>query len=168
MEEYAGDMWRRSGTSLVWDADALFRAATEGVTVSLRTALGWTDGSGMPDEPPDGKRVVVITGLRTTIDVLSNGARDSVLEQLARLVRAQSRYWPEAALVFALPDTTRLRVAPPTGTVVLDLGGERTLDIGNRIWGGAGTGASELVELRRDSKGRETKQTIGYWLRRVS
>ncbi|HCF99181.1 MAG TPA: hypothetical protein DEV93_01400 [Chloroflexi bacterium] len=168
MDEYAGDMWRRTGTSLVWDGDALHTAATEGVTVSLRTALMWAEVGAMPEDPPDGKRVLVVTGLRTAIDVLTEAERDAVLEKVARLVRAQSRYWPEAAIVFALPETTRLLVAPPTGTVVLDLGGDLSLDIGNRIWGGAGTGANQLIESRLDSKGRETRQAIGYWLRRVS
>lgn len=168
MDDYAGDMWRRNGTSLVWDGDALHRAASEGVTVSLRTALAWAEPGAMPEEPPDSKRVVVVTGLRTAIDVLAEVERDSVLDRVAQLARAQSRLWPESAIVFALPESTRLRVAPPTGTVVLELGSESSLDIGSRIWGGAGIDAHQLVETRRDAKGRETQQVIGYWLRRVS
>lgn len=168
MDEETGDLWRRYGTSLVWDANALHEAATAGVTVSLRAALEWAEPRAMPEEPPDGKRVVVVTGLRTVIDTLSDLERDNVLERVAALVRAQSTGWQEAAIVFALPDDTRLRVAPPTGTVVLDLDNRPSLDLGTRIWGGAGSEAKLLIAIRRDAKGREIRVPIGYWLRRVS
>lgn len=168
MDEETGDLWRRYGTSLVWDANALHEAASVGTTVSLRTALEWTEPGGMPEEPPGGKRVVVVTGLRTILDALPVAERDSTLERVARLVRAQATAWQEAAIVFALPEDTRLRVAPPTGTVVMEIDGNGTLDLGARIWGGAGTEARALVSIRSDAKGKEVRVPMGYWLRRVS
>ena len=59
MNEVEGNRWRRLGTSLIWDADALHEAATEGATVSLREALGWTEA--MPAQPPGDARTVVVS-----------------------------------------------------------------------------------------------------------
>lgn len=168
MDEETGDLWRRYGTSLVWDANALHEAASVGTTVSLRQALEWSEPNAMPEEPPAGKRVVVVTGLRTILDALPTAERDQTLERVAMLVRAQAAEWPETAIVFALPEGTRLRVAPPTGTVVMDVDGDGILELGAKIWGGAGTEARALVSIRRDNKGNEVRVPIGYWLRRVS
>lgn len=166
MGEITGNIWLQTGTSIVWDADALYQAAERGKTVSLREALEWAES--MPDEPPDGVRTVLVTGLQAAIDVAGHDGVVPTLERVRRLIRQQSRRWPEAAIVFAVQDRTRFRVSPPSGSILMRRLDGNGLDLGHTLWGGAGRDADLLVDLRRDTKNRETRVEIGYWLRRVS
>ena len=156
----------RTGTSIVWDADALYQAAQHGTTVSLRKALEWAEA--MPDEPPGDVQTVVVTGLQAAIDVTGTAGMEHTLERVRTLVRQQSRRWPEAAIVFAVQDHTRFRVSPPNGSVLMRLPNGDEMDLGHTLWGGAVRDADRLIAIRRDNKDRESRVEIGYWLRRVS
>ncbi len=166
MSDVSGDLWQRFGTSIVWDANALLLAASRGMTVSLREALEWVDT--MPEEPPEGVRTVVVTGLQTAVEVLRPEEVVVILQRVQRLVRAHSRAWGEAAIIFAAEDRTRFRVSPSSGALLLKLASGGEIEFGVALWGGAAAEASRIVEQRRDAKGRETTAELGYWLRRVS
>src|SRR5947209_3637308 len=100
MNEISTRIWQEHGTSLVWDADLAHAAAQRptGCTVPVREALAWADS--MPVEPPHEVRAVVVTGLQAALDVLGEAEAVSELQRLRRLVREQSRHWPEAAMIF--------------------------------------------------------------------
>lgn len=164
--EITGDIWKRMGTSIVWDAEALHQAAQDGVTVSLREALEWVDA--MPPEPPDGVQTVVVTGLQHVVEVVGIAEARATLERVRQLVRQQSRRWPEAAIIFAVQDRMKFRVSPPSGSVLMRLPDGSELDLGYELWGGAGREANHLHVTRLDGRKRETRVPIGYWLRRVS
>ncbi len=166
MSDVSGDLWLRFGTSVVWDANALLLAASRGMTVSLREALAWADA--IPDEPPEGVRTVVVTGLQTAVEVLRPEEVVMVLHRVQRLVRAHSRAWGEAAVIFAAEDRTRFRVNSSSGALLLKLPSSSEIEFGAALWGGAATEASRIVEQRTDAKGREMTVELGYWLRRVS
>src|SRR6266576_7229837 len=87
MNEISSRIWQDHGTSVMWDADAAHAAGQPptGCCVPLREALGWADN--MPDEPPNGARTVVVTGLQAALDVLAEAEAVEVLQRLQRLVR---------------------------------------------------------------------------------
>jgi hypothetical protein len=166
MNDDRSSAWQSMGTSFIWDSAALDEATTEGTTVSLREVFPWAHA--MPDDPPGGVRTVVVTGLLTVLDVLPPDERDVVLGTMRTLARQQSRRWPEAAIVFSMPDQSRFLADAGSGEVRLKLATGVEIELGRRVWGGASADAHRIVAARLDAKGKESDVPIGYWLRRVS
>jgi len=170
MQEISTRIWQEHGTSIVWDADVAHAVAQppSGCSVSLREALGWAES--MPTTPGDGLRTIVVTGLQAALDVLGASESRPVLERLRRLVREQSRRWPDAATIFLVQDPGRFRVHPATGSVLMlpRTPGQPEIDLGNWLWGGNLDEVCSVLVSKTDSRGRSTVATIGYWVRRVS
>lgn len=159
IDDVGGREWLLRGSSVVWDADALSRAAGRGVTVSLRQALAWETST--TAEPPTAGRVVVVSGLTAALDTLDQAARAALLDRVARLVRTVGRRWGETAIVFACAEArTRLRVDDDELTFLMPDG--VVVPLGRRLWGGT---APEAVRLAAAEGGRTS---IGCWVRRVS
>jgi hypothetical protein len=159
IDDAGGREWLLRGSSVVWDAEALSRAAGRGVTVSLRQALAWETTT--PAEPPTTDRVIVVSGLTTALDVLGQPGRDALLGRIARLVRTVGRRWGETAIVFACAEARpRLRVGDDELTFSTQDG--VVVPLGRRLWGG---NAAEAIRLAAAEGGRAP---IGCWVRRVS
>ncbi len=164
MRELSSTSWRRRGSSVVFDREALAPLiGGEAWMVSLRTALGWLDA--FPTEPP-AQATILVTGLEAALETQAPAAAEALLERrVARLIERVQSQWDRCGLVFgfAAPanafETTGVREE-----VLFRVQGRRQVRLSFGLWDGSAT--VNLARLYADRPAGPV--AIGFHVARVS
>ena len=156
MKQTIDTVWRRRGTSWIWDEEARNQVCAASEVWSLRQFLQaaghWPD-----DLPSNGNSTLVVAGLEGGLDLLTpedaetwlgDGVKDAILS-------FQSYYEGEAALIFWLPSGHgRIKFHPATDAVEWRCAAphsDRLLAFGRVLWGEANEYPQEIL-LREGSQ----------------
>ena len=156
MKQTIDTVWRRRGTSWIWDEEARNQVCVASEVWSLRQFLQaaghWPD-----DLPSNGNNTLVVAGLEGGLDLLTpedaetwlgDGVKDAILS-------FQSYYEGGASLIFWLPSGLgRIKFNPATDAVEWRCAAphsDRLLAFGRILWGEANEYPQEIL-LRQGGK----------------
>lgn len=171
MQEMTSSTWKRTGSSMIWHPALLADLVRDVEPTPLRTLLGWLKG-GFPENPPGGKRTVLIGGLQTTVEAMMQTATapDEVAQWLRdhalAAVRAWKGHWPDVALVFVMDGPASLFEFNEGDEIVyFGRGRDRSkkVKLSLAIWNGAASGAGAYQVLVEG-----TREVGGYFVRWLS
>lgn len=158
MEPLTFDVWRRQGTSVVFDAELLAPALRADALVSLRQALRWGIGADMlPDDGP----TVLVAGLDTVLRSLGAEAGEAFLRRRVHplVIRFQQQR-DHQGLVFGFNAAPQaFRVSLQDRVTFRVHGGEIALS--DALW----AATADVAEIRRDDADTTPR---GYYVRRIS
>ena len=167
MEEMTSSSWQRRGSSIVWSPELLGPLITDGEAIPLRTALGWL-ANDFPDAPPGDRQTVLVGGLQTVLEALSEAEAQYrwLRENVLPLVQGCGDRWERVGLVFGMDGPGGLfRFNEADELVYFGRGSDRLslVAITRAIWNGAatGSGAYQLIVPGESEVG-------GYHVQRVS
>lgn len=153
MRQLLDTVWRRHGTSWIWDEEARNQVCAANEVWSMRQLLRAV-GSWPNDLPSNDNQTLVVAGLEGGLDLLNpldaetwlgNAVKDAILS-------FQAYFEGEAALIFWLPSgKSRIRLNPATDSISWRCAvphGESLLAFGRIMWGEANEYPQEIV-LRR-------------------
>jgi len=167
MQEMTAQSWKRRGCSIVWSPELLATLITNAEAIPLRTALAW-QRHGLPDSPPGGGKTVLVGGLQTVLEVMSDSdeAYGWLRANVLPLCRMWSNHWAGVGLVFGMDGPGKLfQLNESDDLVYFGKGTDRSTKfcLTRAIWNGAatGTGVFKLIV-------EGTKDIGGFHVVRVS
>ena len=164
MREQSSTSWKRRGSSVVFDREALAPLiGGEAWMVPLRQALAWREK--LPVAPP-AVSTILITGLEAVLEGLSVSEAEAFLEQrIGPLLEKIQHHWNNCGIVFGFAASdSSLRVTGADEQIVFNAGGGKKVCLSQPLWNGSATlNLSRLFEMR-DGK----QVTLGYHVMRIS
>ncbi len=155
MQEMTATSWQRRGCSIVWSPELLAPLITSSDAVPLRTVLEWNrdwQKNGPPDSLPGNPKTVLVGGLQTALEVLSDPetASEWLRTNILPLCKRWCKNWPKIGLVFGLVGPGRLfELNDADDLVYFGKGADRDskLCLTRAIWNGAarGKGVFKLI-----------------------
>ena len=156
MKQLRDTVWKRRGTSWLWDAEALAEISTASEVWSLRQfvqgSVHWAD-----DLPSNDNNTLVVAGLDGCLDLLSPTDAEDWLASAMKdaILSFQEFYDGQAALVFWLPSCAgRITINSATDAVswrCAHPNAQKNIDFGRVLWGEAHEYPQEIV-LRDGAK----------------
>lgn len=156
MRQVLDTVWKRRGTSWIWDEEARNQVCAASEVWSLRQLLRavgrWPD-----DLPSNDNQTLVVAGLDGSLDLLAPDDAEVWLGNAIKsaILSFQDAYGGEAALIFWLPlGHSRLKVQPATDAVIwlCEAPHRRSqLEFGRILWGQAHEYPQEIL-LRESGK----------------
>lgn len=167
------DKWKRTGVSLLWDAESLVQVATHKQVISLHKFVRMAE-TGWPEELPclNGD-VIVVGGLDACIDVFSPVDAVAWLEQRLYyiILSFQQEYENQAALIFWMPDgLNRLDYKNSDDIYNWICAGEhrnQLIPLSRGLWNGAAQDARRIIAINGSRKGRK-EDWVGLYHPRIS
>src|SRR5688572_4224508 len=105
MKELSADSWKRQGSSVIWDKEALQSVLPTASLVSLRTFLMWHDA--WPAQLPRTSRTILVGGLQTCLENLSPEDGDAfLLNKVQAFIRRHHSKMEHYGVVFAFPNAS--------------------------------------------------------------
>lgn len=143
MQEMTSQGWKRRGCSIVWSPELLAPLITGQDAVPLRTVLEWSRHS-IPD-PLGGSKTVLVGGLQTVLDVLSDkdAAYGWLRENILPLCRRWCNRFAGVGLVFGMDGPSKvIQLNDADDLVYFGKGADRETKVclTRAIWNGAATG----------------------------
>lgn len=160
MRQLLDTVWRRRGTSWLWDEEARNTVCVAGEVWSLRQFLqaATPNGSGWPEDlPSNNSQTLVVAGLEGSLDLLAPDQGEIWLGDTIKraILSFQDAYAGEAALIFWMPHgDKRLSVQASTDAVSWLCEAPHRgskLDFGRLLWGEANEYPQEIL-LREGAK----------------
>ena len=156
MKQLRDTVWKRHGTSWLWDAEALAQVSTASEVWSLRqfvqASVHWPE-----DLPSNDSNTLVVAGLDGCLDLLSPTDAEGWLASAMKdaILSFQEFYDGQAALVFWLPSCAgRITINSATDAVswrCAHPNAQENIDFGRVLWGEAHEYPQEIV-LRDGAK----------------
>ena len=165
MNTLSTSSWLRSGSSILFNAEKIQELLKANAMVSLREFLAWRDE--VPDNPPVSGQTILICGLETIVDTLSEDEAETFLEERIRpVIRKIQNRWTETGLVFGFSTDGKAFVETQgiKEEVLFKRGDGQTIHISNGLW----EGISATSLLRLELVGANGRQLIGYHVTRLS
>lgn len=156
MKQFLDTVWQRSGTSWIWDPEALALICQPQEVWSLRQFLNAT-GRWSEKLPSNQEQTLVVAGLEGCLDLISpTDAEKWLAQDIKQSVLSFQDFWVgQAALVFWLPGgDRRILINPATDEVYWRCAApynDKQLDFGRIVWGGAHEYPQEIL-LREGAK----------------
>ena len=150
MRKIVDSVWKRRGTSWIWDDEALSQVCVASEVWSLRQLLQ-SVGHWPEELPSNGSNTLVVAGLEGSLDVLKPHDAEAWLGDVIKeaTLSFQSHYQGEAALIFWLPSGQgRIKVRSSTDAVGWRCAApysENLLDFGRILWGEAQEYPQEIL-----------------------
>jgi hypothetical protein len=173
MRTLDGDVWKRRGLSLLWGPEALAELAKPDEVASIREVFRVSRS--WPDElPSNGGKTLVVAGVEGCLDSLTPEDSETWIESDLRplLVSFQEEYEGQAALVLWLPTgRRRILMNRANETYLWKCGapyGDRQIEIGRILWGGAQDDAGRIIDARNGSRDPDGPAWIGLHHPRLS
>jgi hypothetical protein len=166
MNTISSNMWKKRGSSVVFDPAAIAELLRDGALVSLRTALGWRDL--WPTKLPVAKgTVVLIGGLETLVNELPKAEAERFLkERVHAFIREFQERWPGYALVFGLGQSEKaFEVTGSAEEVLLKRVDGDAIRLSTNLWNGSST--MHMCELVREEQGGKTVR-LGFYVSHIS
>lgn len=156
MRQLLDTVWRRRGTSWIWDEEARNQVCAASDVWSLRQFL-LAAGNWPEDLPSNSNQTLVVAGLDGCLDLLEPVDAEAWLGDAikAAILSFQDEFGGEAALIFWLPlGNSRIKIhAASDGVTWLCAAPNQgaQLDIGRILWGEANEYPQEIL-LREGAK----------------
>lgn len=102
MNNMNSSKWKRSGSSIIWDAEFLTPFIKNGDFISLREALSWLPN--LPEEPPVNSTTVVISGMQDCLELIGDkdNALDFLRKEILTFIQIAQDKWSNKGIVFAM------------------------------------------------------------------
>lgn len=143
-------VWRRRGSSLVWDKYLLGSLLGQSTPLPLREVMQYVDGE-IPSSPPS-QGPILVSGLQTCLEVLDPRTAFSFLRQrVQRLVRLAQDQWPGHALVFCMTCTWEHWKIDVNDYAFLKNRSGHDISVTYGLWNGVASEAQRLV-VERDGR----------------
>jgi hypothetical protein len=168
-----GDVWKRRGLGLLWDAKALSSLAEPPSVVSIRQFVAMV-GKWPADLPSNDGLALVVAGLEGCLDIMKPVDGEQWLERDFRpaVLSFRDRYGLEAALIFWLPSgKNRVRMNPATEAYFWHCSaphGNQRLDLGRILWAGAEADVRRILDSDSAQVDPDGPAWIGLNLSRLS
>ena len=169
MQEMTSSTWKRTGSSIIWHPELLADLVADIEPTPLRVVLGWLK-HGFPDATPGDKGTVLVGGLQTVVDTMSQANAPAIVEAWVRAnaqacIRTAQHHWPNVGLVFVMDGPESLiKLNPGDEIVYFGRGNDRAakVKLSSGLWNGAaaGSGSYQLLTPK--------KEVGGYFVRRLS
>ena len=165
--------WKRTGVSLLWDAEALREVLPPEKVMSLREMFA-VSGSWPTDLPGSEGNALVVAGLEGILDVLS--PEDAVASLEADLKDAilgfQGEFEGSAALIFWLPSgKKRVRMNQATEEYFWrssSSDGDRDIPLGRCLWSGAQSDVERILVSTSSKPDPDGDGFVGLYHPRIS
>jgi len=173
MKVLHGDVWKRRGLSLLWDAKTLSVLAEPKRVVSIRQLFALI-GNWPADLPCNDGRALVVAGLEGCLDILKPADAEQWLENDFRpaILAFQDRYGLEAAIVFWLPTgKNRFRMNAATEAYSWLCSAPHSnvrLELGRILWAGAEGDVRRVIDPGCTNTDADGPAWIGLNLSRLS
>lgn len=151
MKILQGDVWKRRGVSLLWEANSLSALVEPKDVVSIRQFFSLV-GNWPNDLPCNEGNTLVVAGLEGCVDLMEPEVAEGWLksEFLPAVLAFQDEYSLEAALVFWLPTgKSRVRMNRATEAYTWICSAPHSnqhLDIGRILWAGAEADVGRIID----------------------
>lgn len=162
MEDFVDSkMWLTRGSSIIFDKTMLGPVLAEQALVPLRQVLNWL--SAWPSSTPNGGRTVLVGGLDTILEVLSQReAEDFVRQRVRPLIAEFQNRWTECGLVFGLnAEPERLIEDPVSEMVNFKRRDDIQICLSTELWNGSA--ATDMRRLVRTDRGTGQRVRGGYY-----
>lgn len=150
MKILQGDVWKRRGVSLLWDAETLSVLAQPWQVVSIRQFFALV-GQWPDDLPCNSGNTLVVAGLEGCVDLMDPVEGETWMKSdlLPAVLAFQDEFSLEAALVFWLP-TGKNRVKMNRATeayswVCSAPNSHQNLELGRIFWAGAEADVGRII-----------------------
>ena len=166
MQEMSSSSWLRRGSSIVFDQITLGPLISSGQLISLREALGWMNA--WPDHPPEDASTLLISGLETSLDVLSPEDAETFLRTRVKpfIQEIQGR-WDQCGIVFGFGVSAKSFKVTPSSEEVLFLRRDRKkVRLSYAMWDGSST--LNVTRLVRPGDHEGKMITVGFHVPRIS
>ncbi len=166
MNTISNTVWQRRGSCIIFDKESLAPFVEAGAVISLREILSLMKG--LPSTPPVEGKTIVVCGLETVIETLSNDEIDEFLVQRIRpLIIELQNCWPDNGIVFGFSSHPKTFEESPMQEEVLFKRRDRIkVRLSEGLWDGSATvNMKKIVKPEQDS-GQEV--VIGYYVARIS
>jgi hypothetical protein len=156
MKQFLDTVWQRSGTSWIWDPEALSLICQAQEVWSLRQFLNAT-GKWSENLSSNQGKTLVVAGLEGCLDLLSpKDAEKWLADDIKQAVLSFQDFWVgQASLIFWLPGgARRIIINPATDEVSWHCAAPHDgsqIDFGRILWGGAHEYPRQIV-LREGGK----------------
>lgn len=151
MKILQGDVWKRRGVSLLWEADSLSALSKPEDVVSIRQFFALV-GKWPNDLPCNDGDTLVVAGLEGYVDLMEPEEAEVWLksEFLPAVLSFQDEYSLGAALVFWLPtgkSRVRMNRATEAYTWICSApNSNQQLDLGRILWAGAEPDVGRIID----------------------
>jgi len=166
MNSISNDVWKRKGSSVIFDQSSLAPLISDGSLLSLRAFLGWSND--LPVNPPIPGKTIFVGGLETVLETMEPLEADSFLIQRIRpmLIQIQNT-WTGTAVVFGFSSHRKAFEETSLDEEVLFRRRDRkTIRLSDGLWDGSAT-----VNMKRvvcEATPENSEQTVGYYVARIS
>lgn len=173
MKVLHGDVWKRRGLGLLWDAKTMSALAQPHQVISIRQFFAMV-GKWLGDLPCNDGRALVVAGLEGVLDIMKPADAQSWLEHdfSPAILAFQDKYGLEAALVFWLPTgKNRFRMNPATEAyswLCSAPHGNQKLELGRILWAGAEGDVKRILDPESINQDADGPAWIGLNLSRLS
>ncbi len=158
--------WLRKGSSIIYHKEMLAPLITQGCLVSLRQALSWRRQ--WPDSPPGNGQTVLVGGLDTCLQLLSESEGEELLRhQIKMFIHEIQDVWPNRGLVFGFMSPANAFVTTDSDEQLLytrNPGSQMRLSAG--LWNGTAT--LDMCELLVLDPQTRQKVRGGFHVPRIS
>ncbi len=159
------DAWKRQGSTILFNTEEIQKLLNANAMISLRTFLSWDKN--IPENAPVSGQTVLICGLETVLDTLSeNEAQDFLSRKIKPLVKKLQNEWTNTGLVFGFSQGAQVfKETNGLEEEVLFLRKDNTqVRISEWLWGGTAAQNMHRIEKRADNQ----KTTAGYYVAHIS
>jgi hypothetical protein len=172
MKTLKGDVWKRRGVSLLWEAEVLSALSRPEDVVSIRQFFAMV-GNWPNDLPCNDGNTLVVAGLEGCIDLMEPGEAESWLKsELLPAVLAFQDEYGLGALVFWLPtgkSRVRMNRATEAYTWVCSAPhNNQHLELGRILWAGAEADVSRIIDQNNVNPDPDGVAWMGLHLPRLS
>ena len=165
MRKISSSRWKRRGSSVLFDQQALGSLLAAGCLVSLREALSWLNE--WPDAPPGNGETLLVSGLEPCLELFSPSEAEEFLRLRVRpLIEEFQSYWDQRGLVFGFGKPEKSFQIRAMSEELLYIRQDRTpIRLAVALWNGGS--AMNVARLVRQETPSQTI-TIGYHVPRIS
>ncbi|WP_309741081.1 hypothetical protein [Methanococcoides alaskense] len=134
--------------------------------ISLREVLSWKNA--IPSEPPIPKKTILISGLETVIETMSQIEADEFLSRRIRplLIQIQNS-WTDCGIVFGFSSHKKaFSEVSLDEEVHFHRRDKKTIRLSEGLWDGSAT--MNMKRITRDDAENGKEITVGYYVARIS
>ena len=166
MNTISNDVWKRKGSSVIFDQQSLAPFISSDAMISLRVFLQWQGR--LPPDPPVPDRTILISGLETVLETLHpEEANDFLIRRIRPLIIDIQNRWTNTGVVFGF--STHPKAFEETSLneeVLFKRRDKKNVRLSDGLWDGSAT-----VNMKRvvtDDTQANNEKTVGYYVARIS
>lgn len=166
MNNISIDVWKRKGSSVIFDQSSLAPLISADVQISLREFLSW--GNALPATPPISQKSILVSGLETILETMEPIEANTFLVQRIRpmLIQIQSN-WTDIGVVFGFSAHRKaFEETSMNEEVVFKRRDRQAVRLSDGLWDGSAT--VNMKRVVREATSQQEESTLGYYVARIS